>query len=306
MDFSIEGTLNLLSDKLFLWWEALVKNLPNLIVAITLFIGFLFLARITSRGFKKISHHWLGLDNRAVENLLQGLVFYGIVLLGLFSALGVLKLDKTVASLLAGAGVIGLAIGFAFQEIAANFFSGVLIALTKPYQVGDIVELESHMGRITQISLRTTSITSFQGLEILVPNKDMFTKALTNLTSTPERRLDLRVGVSYSSDLEEVEKLVRSTLADLPGRLKDRAVEVFFYEFGESSINFEARVWITYSRGHSYFLEARHSAILKIKKAFDQRHITIPFPMRTLEISSEGGGLRRLKNEAKNSEAHAS
>ena len=101
-----------------------------------------------------------------------------------------------------------MALGFAFQDIAANFVSGILIAFRQPYRIGDIVEVEGYQGEVKSIDLRTTSLVTFQGIEIYIPNKEMFTKPLENYTTTPRRRLDIEVGVSYGDDLRKVEQTV--------------------------------------------------------------------------------------------------
>tara|TARA_Y100000296_G_C5157984_1_gene250203 strand:+ start:75 stop:785 length:711 start_codon:yes stop_codon:yes gene_type:complete len=219
--------------------------------------------------------------NEAVTSLLDTIIYFIIILIGFFVSLEILHLDKTVTSLLAGAGVLGLALGFAFQEIASNFVSGIFIAFREPYKLGDIVQLDQHFGKITNINLRTTSITTFQGLEIIIPNKHMFTKPFTNFTTTPKRRIDIEVGVSYEDDLEKVEKVTKEALLNINEIIKDEEPEVFFKEFADSSINLVARIWIHYPENQA-FLRARHKAIINIKKHYDKNGISIPFPIRTI------------------------
>lgn len=191
-------------------------------------------------------------------------------------------------SLLAGAGVLGLALGFAFQDIASNFVSGVFIAFRKPYKIGDIIEAGDFLGSVTSIDLRTTTIETFQGLEVLVPNKMLFTDPITNYTNIPQRRIDVAVGVSYGDDLEKVERLLKEKLNDLPNRIVKKDIDIFFTEFGDSSINLEARVWVEYPN-HRNFLITRSEAIKKIKTVFDENDIIIPFPIRTLDFGIKGG-----------------
>ncbi len=276
----MEEIYTLLLGELERWAFAGIKMLPKLAVAFIVFFLFLktgyYFRKLSDRILVKVS------DNTAVVRMLSGISYLLFITIGLFLALSILDLDKTVTSLLAGAGVIGLAIGFAFQEIASNFISGVFIAFRRPYKLGDIISLEQFTGTITEINMRTTSITTFQGLEVMVPNKDMFTKALINYTSTPIRRVDVAVGVTYDANLRFVKEVTEKALEKLPGRLKEEKIDIFFQEFGDSSINFEARVWINY-RGAKDYLEARDEAIILIKEAFDQNNIIIPFPIRTLE-----------------------
>lgn len=283
-EIAIKNILTLLNEKLFSWYEMIVKSIPNIIVAIVVFFIFLMLSKASKRLSDKLLPRFT--KNLVVSNLLRSVISFTVLTLGLFVCLEILNLDKTVTSILAGAGVIGLALGFAFQEIASNFVAGVLIAFREPYKLGDIVEIDKYFGEVTNITLRTTSITTFQGLEVLVPNKMMFTQPFINLTTTPYRRLDLEVGVSYSDDLEEVTRITKEALESVEERIKNKEIEVFFTEFGASSINLTARIWVPYPKGQTFLL-ARHNAIINIKKAYDKNGITIPFPIRTLDFGDQ-------------------
>ena len=136
--------------------------------------------------------------------------------------------------------------------------------------------------------MRTTSLTTFDGLEVIIPNKTMFTETFINYTTTPKRRVDLSVGVSYGDDLEKVEEITINALQDVPNRINNKDVEFYYEEFDSSSINFVARVWIHYP-GNQSFLMARHEMVKRIKKAFDKSNITIPFPIRTMDFGIKGG-----------------
>lgn len=292
MNISVEQTLKLLGEKLISWYEALVAHIPNILIAVIVFLVFNWigktLKKLVGQHLPKVS------DNKSINSLAQNLIYLSVFLLGCFIGLEVVGLDKAVTSILAGAGVVGIALGFAFQEIASNFISGILIAIQEPYKLGDVVEVEGTLGTVTNIELRTTTLTTFQGLEVYIPNKDMFTKAIINYTSTPTRRVDLSVGVSYADDLSQVEAITKDALRKIPTCLSDRPIEILFDEFGDSSINFKARFWIKYSGGSDY-LTAKHQAVMAIKEAFDQNDITIPFPIRTLDFGIKGG--KELKSQ---------
>ncbi|RYZ77699.1 MAG: mechanosensitive ion channel [Proteobacteria bacterium] len=277
---------DILSTKLSSWTATAVAMLPNLLVATLVMLGFWLASRLVSKVVRNLLSHTS--ESPTVTRLIVTFARMFILFFGLFTTLGILNLDKTVASLLAGAGVIGLAIGFAFQEIAANFFSGILIALRKPFREDDIVQVDSYFGTVSQITLRTTNLRSPDGLEILIPNKDMFTKAVTNYTRTPDRRVDLEVGVSYGDDLRKVEKVVRDAVDKIPGRLPNKEIDFFFKAFGDSSITFQVRIWIDFHKQTDY-LSALHNMIVAIKEAFDANDISIPFPIRTLDFGIKGG-----------------
>jgi len=294
MEFNFGKAKALLSEKLDSWLELGLKNLPNFIVAVLVLVAFVVAAKLVRNVIDRISSRLT--VNRSVSNLLSTLGYLLVVLMGLFISLGILNLDKTVTSLLAGAGVLGLAIGFAAQEIAANFFSGVIIAFREPYKIGDIIEVSNYKGEVVSVNLRTTNIRTFDGLEVLVPNRLLFSEPFVNLTSTIDRRIDLNVGVSYGDEIDKVPELIMRALKDLPHLHQKKKSAVYFTEFGDSSINLVVHIWINYKK-NTDFLKARHQAIINIKSTFDKNDITIPFPIRTVDFGIKGGV--NLSNEVK-------
>lgn len=283
---NFETTLRLLGEKLWEWYETIIAHIPNVIFAAIIIFIFGSLAKTlkktVAKYLPKVS------QNKSINSLALNVISIGTMLIGAFFALEVVGLDKAVTSILAGAGVVGIALGFAFQEIASNFISGVLIALSEPYELGDIVEVEDTLGEVTDIELRITTITTFDGLEVLIPNKDMFTKPVTNYTRTPKRRVDIPVGVSYGDNLHRVEEITIAALSKMENLIPGHQIELFYTEFGDSSINFTVRYWIKYNGGVEY-LRAKHAGIKMIKDAFDANDITIPFPIRTLDFGIKGG-----------------
>lgn len=286
MDIDIEQPLSLVTNKLEGWLSGFIAMLPNILVAILTLILFIFLAKAISSGanqlFKRIS------QNTAVISLFNTLIYIAVIATGLFIALGILELTQTVTTLLAGVGILGLALGFAFQDIAANFISGILIAFRQPFRVGDIIENEGYLGTVTEINLRTTTINTFQGLEILVPNKNLFQNVVINYTRTKDRRVDLGVGVSYGDDLRKVKKITLEAVSKLESIDQSREVTLFYNEFGDSSINFSVRFWANSPRQPDY-LQAQSDAIIAIQEAYNEHDIMIPFPIRTLDFGIKGG-----------------
>lgn len=281
-----QSPLQLIWDKLLEWYRLVVEMLPNFVLAVIVVIGFYFLARL----IKKIVGKLVGklLQRESLIKLLTTITYVLVIIIGMFVALSVLKLDKAVTSLLAGAGIIGLALAFAFQDFAANFMAGIMMAVRAPFKVGDLIETNDIKGRIKEIQFRTTELLSLQGQLVVIPNKDIFQNPLFNFSQPARYRVDLDCGVSYGDDLEKVRSVTKKALEHIPHRMKEKDIEVFFKEFGGSSINLEARVWIEYQK-HTDFLEARSEAVIAIKKAYDEADIMIPFPIRTLDFGIRGG-----------------
>ncbi|MCH2533837.1 MAG: mechanosensitive ion channel family protein [Bdellovibrionales bacterium] len=286
MDVELEKSLNLFEQMFSKWYDKTIDVLPSVFLAIVVFILFLYIAKLSKSIAKKTIPRFS--DNVSVNNLMVGIIYLVTLAVGTFVTLGILNLDKTVTSLLAGAGVIGIAIGFAFQEIASNFIAGIFIAFRKPYKVGDMIKVDNYFGEVTNIDLRATSITELDDVEVLIPNKDMFTKPFTNYTLTTTRRIQIDVGISYAEDLRKVEHVVKEALEDVIGRAMHKPIEFYYQGFGDSSINFTVFIWIIYP-GENHYYRCQHDAIIRIKEAFDQNGITIPFPIRTLDFGIKGG-----------------
>jgi len=286
MNFDLQKPLTLISGKLETWINGFISMLPNLLGAILVLLAFFLLARILRKGTEKLFSRFSA--NQAVVGLFSTTIYILILAAGLFVALGILELDKTVTSLLAGVGIVGLALGFAFQDIASNFISGIFIAFRQPFKVGDIIENEDYLGTVKDINLRTTTITTFQGLEVLIPNKQLFQNVVINYTNTEDRRVDLSVGVSYGDDLAKVKQVTLDAVSKLDSIDQSKEVTLFYNEFGSSSINFSIRFWAKSPRQPDYLL-AQSDAIMAIQEAYNNNDITIPFPIRTLDFGIKGG-----------------
>jgi small conductance mechanosensitive channel len=272
-----------LIDQLIGWLEAMVVMLPNLVLAVLVVLLTAWIARWVERGARGLLLRVSG--NRPISDLLGTVARITTLVTGVFIALGMLGLDRTVTSLLAGVGVVGLALGFAFQDIAANFMSGFIMALRRPFDVGDLVKVADHLGRIKRVELRATELETLDGLAVIVPNKEVFQKPIVNYTKTRTRRLDFSAGTAYADDMEKVREVVSQALQDVPNRDPAREIEVFFESFGDSSINFLVRIWLSEADQLSW-LRARSEAMIAMKKAFDREGITIPFPIRTLDFGA--------------------
>jgi len=284
--FSLDKAVDILVDKLESWLTALTSMLPNFIVAVLVILTFYFLASVLKLTSKRLFNRFS--EKSAINNLFSTIIYIITLGIGLIMALNVLQLQQTVTSILAGAGIIGLALGFAFQDITANFISGILMAFRKPIKVGDIIRTKDFLGTVEEIDLRVTIIRTFQGLHVIIPNKDVFQSPVTNYTKTYNRRIDLEVGISYAEDLEKVREVTLNAVSNLPYLLPGKDVNVYYNEFGDSSINFTVMFWIHYPDEPGY-LNARSEAIIAIKKAYDKHDITIPFPIRTLDFGIKGG-----------------
>ena len=276
----------LINEKLQLWLEAGIQHLPNLVVAIFIAIMFSIIARIVGKITRKVLRK--ALDSIQIADLLSSIIKVVVLLSGIFVALDFLGLQGTVTSLLAGAGIIGLAIGFAFQDMTENLIAGIAMGIRKPFQIGDIVETEEIFGTVKTINLRNTLVETFFGQLEVVPNKVMFRNVLTNYSINGIRRIEVPVGISYADDPEVAAEVIVEALNKCDFVIKQDETAVFAESFADSSINLLVWFWIDYP-GETGFMKARHEAIVKIKSSLEQANILIPFPIRTLDFGAKGG-----------------
>jgi small-conductance mechanosensitive channel len=273
--------IDVILNKLGSWWQSAVEMIPNLAVAVLVLIATFILASILGRFLQRVAGRVV--DSESLATLLTTLMKIALISIGVFVSLSLLNLDKTVTSLLAGAGIVGLAIGFAFQDLAANFLAGVIMGIRKPFEINDLVRSKGYLGFVKKLNLRNTIIENFTGQRIIIPNKEVFQSPLENYSMTESRRVDVDVGVSYDSDLAQVEQVLRDAADGLSWRMEDKEVSVWCLEFDDSAISWKVGVWMKYP-GDKGFYDAKHDAHLAIKKALDAADITIPLPIRTLNI----------------------
>ena len=277
---------SLITNKLSDWANDFVRLLPNIAMAsLILVLGFFiakFIRRVVTKLLMKV------VKNETLTRLFSSLVYIFMLGIIVFTALSVLQLDKAVTSILAGAGILGLALAFAFQDIAANFMSGIFLSIRRPIAIGDVVKIQNYMGKIEEINLRDTVIRTYQGQMVIIPNKAIFQNPIENYTTLGKRRMDLELGVSYGDDLDHVKKVTLAAVADIEGISKDEEITMFYTKFDDSSINLVLRIWFS-TAAQVNFLEIRSQAIVKIRKAFDAESISIPFPIRTMDFGIKGG-----------------
>lgn len=286
MNDTVQDAISKLYGKLSGWVEQFILLLPNLLIAIVVFFVFYTIGKFVRRALDRPLHRIV--HSRALVDLVLSIISIVTIAFGLFMALSIVGLDKIVTSLLAGVGIVGLALGFAFQDIASNFVSGVLMAVSRPIQIGDVIESNESFGTVININLRSTVIRTMQGQHVHIPNKDIYNKPIKNFSEEGKRRIDLKCGVSYGDDLEKVKRITIEAVESIDYILPKEGVTLFFKEFGDSSINYEVRYWVDFKKQPDY-LAALSDGIMRIKKAYDENNIMIPFPIRTLDFGIKGG-----------------
>jgi small conductance mechanosensitive channel len=280
-NFDITSAFEKLLEKLGGWGEALILKTPNFILAIIIFVGFWYLGKYTSHFIKKVLLKKVG--QGSIKSILARISFIVIVLIGFFSALAILDLDKVLTSVLAGAGVVGLAIGLALQGTLHNTFSGFILSFLPNIQIGDWIVTNNHEGRVVDINLRSVTILENDNNYVVIPNSKIIDSPFKNFTGTTRSRIILECGVGYESDLEFVKKITVDAISSVFEQKENEQIELFYTEFGDSSINFVVRYWTNVKDRRDISI-AKSEGILAIKKAYNTHDINIPFPIRTLDF----------------------
>jgi small-conductance mechanosensitive channel len=283
---SISDAEKLIEEKLGGWFDVAISHIPNFIVAVIIAIIFSFLARFAGRLMKNLLRR--SLDSKQIADLIASIFKVIVLCLGLFIALDFLGLKGTVTSLLAGAGIVGLAIGFAFQDMTENLIAGIAMGIRKPFKAGDVIETEDVFGSVHSINLRNTLIESFYGQLILVPNKILFRNVLRNYSTLGIRRIEVPVGISYGDDIEKATEVIVDKINEFDFVIRKHETAVYAEGFGDSSINLLVWFWIKYP-GERDFMTVRHKGVVAVKQALDEVDISIPFPIRTLDFGIKGG-----------------
>lgn len=275
-------------DKLEGWIDTIITNLPNLLVAIIVFTAAYFLSGFIKKYLNKLLRKKV--SQASLRNLIATMASVMIITGGLFIALGVMNLDTVLKSMLAGAGVAGLAIGLALQSSLSNTFSGVYLSIQDIINVGDWVETNGYAGTVHEVTLRHTTIKEPDNNLVMIPNKMVVENPFKNYGLTNQIRVIVNCGVGYDSDLNEVEEVTKDIIRERCHRDPEKEIEFHYLEFGDSSINFQVRFWVD-AKAKLTILEAQSEAIKAIKAAFDEHEIDIPFPIRTVMMSKQNAQL---------------
>ena len=214
------------------------------------------------------------------------LFHYALVLVGFLIALSALGFELKNVTIIGGA--LGVGIGFGMQAIVNNFVSGLILLFERPIKVGDFIQLnDGQQGRVLNLGLRATTVQTLDRAEIVVPNGDLISSPVTNWTlGDRSMRLIIPVGVAYGSDVETVMRVLLRVATDNDQVLKDPQPKVLFLNFGESSLDFELRVWI--AEFDTRFI-IQSALVQEIDRGFRAEGVEIPFPQRDLHLRSVDG-----------------
>jgi small conductance mechanosensitive channel len=257
-----------------------VDFLPSLGAALLVLLVFFVLYRVSHRLL-----HGLLRRTRADPAVLEiGLKLTKFVVLAFGVVMAAGQLGFQIASLLAGLGIVGLAVGLAAQDTLANLVAGITILWDRPFRIGDNVTVAGTFGTVQEIGLRTTRILTNDKIDAILPNKTIINEKILNHTRTPQLRLGIPVGIGYGEDIREARRVLVEAVAGNPAVLADPAPKVVVVQLGDSAVGLEVRVWLTDPHLEN---EVKVDLVERVKLALDAAGIEIPFPTRTVLLSGD-------------------
>lgn len=226
--------------------------------------------------------------DKTLAKFARNLTNIGLLIFVVIAALASLGVETTQFAVVIGAA--GLAVGLALQGSLANFASGFLMIIFRPFKVGDFIEASGIKGTVKEIQIFNTILNTPDNLRAIIPNAHITGGNIINYTVNGKRRVDLVIGISYEDDLRKAKKIIEDTLAADPRVLQDPAPTVAVSELGDSSVNFVVRPWVAPADYWNVFFDTTEN----VKLALDKNGITIPFPQRDVHIKN--GANKRLVN----------
>jgi len=260
------------------WLTSFVGFLPKLIAGIVIFIITLISSGFIAKWVKKVAKKKI--SNKEMLQLIFVLTRWSFVIIGTIFALAQVNFDVT--GFIAGLGVAGFTIGFALQDIAKNFISGLLLLYRQPFALDDAVTLGDFSGKVKEINVRDTVIETFSGERVIIPNQTVFENPILNYTQTAKRRQNLSIGLGYEEDVDNAIKVFLDVIRNVPGVETEPEPTVRAEGLGDSVLLLSALYWIDQSK-NDYF--AVHSDVITaVKVASEKHHINLPYPIQTVRL----------------------
>ncbi|APD90296.1 mechanosensitive ion channel protein MscS [Alteromonas mediterranea] len=247
---------------------------PKLLLAIlTLVVGLWLVNR-----FVNLLDHRLGKKDPTLNKFLCGLISAVLKVMLLISVASMIGIETT--SFIAVVGAAGLAIGLALQGSLANFAGGVLILIFKPFRVGDTIEAEGNLGSVAEIQILYTVLNTFDNRRVVIPNGNLSNATLTNVSVYDKRRCDMTFGIGYDDDIDKAKKILQRLFEEDERSLTEPAPRICVGGLGDNSVDLMFRPWVGTDDLWPYYWDMQE----KVKKAFDEEGISIPYPQRDVHL----------------------
>ncbi|QQX82635.1 mechanosensitive ion channel family protein [Shewanella sp. KX20019] len=279
---NFEVASSLLSEWMSIAKTQALENGASVVFKLIIFSLILFLSSLVGKIAKRIVQKTVSNSKLKFSYLLQDffISMVGKVVFALGLLIGLSQLGFELAPLLAGFGIAGVIIGFALQDTLSNFASGMMILIYRPFDVDDLINAAGVTGRVSHMSLVSTTIKTLDNQRLIVPNNKIWGDTINNITVEHQRRVDLTFGIGYGDNIEHAEKVLTEIIMAHPKVLQDPAPMVKLHVLGESSVDFIVRPWVE----PIDYWDVYWDITREVKMRFDAEGISIPFPQRDVHI----------------------
>jgi small-conductance mechanosensitive channel len=276
---NLEASITAAWEKIQGMIDGLIVMLPNLVLALIVFVLFVLVARFIRNLVRRVTRNRRNARNLGLVlgRLAQG----SIILIGLFVALSIVLPSFKAGDLIQLLGISSVAIGFAFRDILQNFLAGILILLTEPFQIDDQIVFKEFEGTVENIQTRATTIRTYDGRRIVIPNSELFTNSLMVNTAFENRRLEYDIGIGYGDDIDRAKQLILEAIHETEGVLPQPAPDAIVVDLAASTVNIRARWWIKPPR-RAPALDLQDSVLTAIKNKLTANGIDMPFPTQQI------------------------
>lgn len=270
---SLELAFNKLYDKLDGWLDTFIEMIPNVVIALIVMVIFLvgskWAGHLVTKMLGRLS------KNKLVNKLIARLLSISIIVSGVFFSLGLMHLDKTVTSLLAGLGIIGLALSFAFQHTAANVLSGMIISLRSSVQLGDLIESNNVFGNVLRVGLRSTQILNVKGQNVDIPNRLLLDNTYKEFSKTGYRRIDVNGKINFRENLDEIRQKAEQRMMNFDFLYEAKSPNFVYKEIHKEKVEFTLRVWMKFTNADGEYLNAKSQCLIELSKLFNELGVEI-------------------------------
>jgi small-conductance mechanosensitive channel len=250
----------------------------SLLTGIAILVGSVFLARTLRLSLRRFLKEKV---SREYQELSGKVVYYSTIVLAALIALPMLGFQ--LSGLLVAGGIVGIAIGFASQNLVENLLAGLFLMFERPIKIGDAVNIDGSTGIVEDIRMMSTTLRNFEGLYIRLPNQKVLTANITNFVSNIARRVDFDIGIRYSDDADKAINTIKAFLDAQTMILKQPEPLVFVSELSDNAVMIAIRAWAPVSE----WFGLKTQLLLKLKTLLESEGIEIPFPQRTVWFASE-------------------
>ncbi len=290
------STISTVSENLL---SRITPHLPGIILFILIFFVSLYLANKFSKLVGTITTQRSG--DPLLGKFLGGVTRWLIIVIGVILGLYILGFGGIAGGLVAGAGISAFIVGFAFKDIAENFLAGIILAFSRPYQIGDTIESGNFLGNVLSLDIRNTQIKTIDGKDVFIPNSIIIKNPLVNYTKDGFLRMDFLVGVDYGENIGDVCRIIKKQMQNIEGVLKEtKEPEIYIEQLATSTVNIRVYFWIdTFDFKRSAF-EIMSEAMDKVKNGLLEEGIIMPADISELKIYREDSPIPLKIEEKKN------